>query len=201
MGIISYNIVRSSIKEQSIKSNDKLLHQFKNTVDSLILENINDFSLKVLQDTNINPDISYFFSSSMETNIYGMVSVLEYCDKLKTLNPMLYYVGIYFEKNQLLISNEGVRSTKYGDMPNQKDFVYYYNLIKKSSSNPSWHVNNSFDTEYIRYYGSPRNIIHLVRKVPVISEFTNLGGAIIISIDEKVFYKLVKKYEGRRNSY
>lgn len=193
MGILSYGLVSSNIKDQSIKSNDKLLNQFKNTVDSLILSSINDLSLKILQDSRTNPSISYYFSSTIENNIYGMVYVSEYCNTLKSVNPMLFSAGIYFERNQLLISNEGVRCTLYDKMANQRDLLYYYNLIQESSST-SWYVNHNFNEISSNYYiPYPQSIIHMVRKIPAISKSSYLGGAIIISIDENIFYNIIKK--------
>ncbi|NSW92734.1 MAG: hypothetical protein HPY74_19175 [Firmicutes bacterium] len=41
MGGLSYSYIRSNIMEQSISSNKKLLNQFKNTIDGLVLQNIN----------------------------------------------------------------------------------------------------------------------------------------------------------------
>lgn len=186
MGVLSYSFVGTSIKEQSINSNDKLLNQFKNTVDSLILSNINNLSMKILKDTTANPYISYYFSNSLDKNIYDMTKVMAYCDTLKSLNPMIFSAGIYFEKNQLLISNEGVKATLYGKMSNQKDFLYYYNLVHESSGIISWHTNSSYDP-------SMHSKICMVRKIPDKGDSTCLGGAIIISIDENVFYNIIKK--------
>ncbi|MCC7570132.1 helix-turn-helix domain-containing protein [Candidatus Micrarchaeota archaeon] len=196
MGILSYRLVSSNIKDQSLKSNEKLLNQFKNTLDSLILNSINDLSLKILQDSRTNPSISYYLSNAIADNIYGMVSVSEYCDTFKSTNPMLFSVGIYFDKNQLLISTEGVRCTLYDKMESQKDLLYYYNLVKRSNGSTSWHVNHNLTEIYPNYYYSsliPQSVIHMVRKIPGIGNSQHSGGAIIISIDEKVFYNVIKK--------
>ncbi|NLC68154.1 MAG: hypothetical protein GX754_05075 [Clostridiaceae bacterium] len=61
MCILSYSFLHDSLNNQSIESNNRLLNQFKNTVDSLVLGSINELSIKIYHDSSVNPYISYYF--------------------------------------------------------------------------------------------------------------------------------------------
>ncbi|OGO79983.1 MAG: hypothetical protein A2Y21_00770 [Clostridiales bacterium GWC2_40_7] len=195
MAALSYRLVSENIKDQAIKSNNRLLDQFRNTVDSLILGSIDELSLRMLQDSKNISYISYYFSNSLEENMYDTANVSKYIDMLKSVNPMLSSLCIYYERDNLLISSESIRHTLYDDLSVQKDLLYYSDLIHESGST-SWYVNHSFGKTFNTsqsFTPVPQSIIHMVRRIQGIPGSRNEGGAIVISLDEQVFYNIIKK--------
>lgn len=192
MGFLSYRFVSTNIKEQTIKSNENLLNQFKNTVNSLILSSIDEISLKMLQDATSNPYISYYFKENIDNNIYDMTKVMGYCDTIKYVNPMIFFAGYYFEKNQLIISSNGVKSNVFGNLRDLDDYSSYYNIVNESDGITSWNINQKFINLDGSYNKIMSNKIWMVRKIQRIANSENMGGAIILSIDEAVFYNIIK---------
>ena len=213
MGTLSYKLVTDNIKDRAIKSNNKLLNQFRNTTDSLILGNINELSLKMLQDSQTIPYISNYFSHSLNGNIVDTLNIDRYLSNLKTVNPMLYSIGFYFENNHLLMSTEFIRHTLYQNLSEQEPLKYYYDLVHSTNS-LSWFVNNNYKlSKYLNEINPVNNIIHMIRVIKgagSLSEVNknnnnnissnnnnninnNIDGAIIISIKEDIFYNVIKK--------
>lgn len=199
MGTLSYKFVRSNIKERAIKSNNNLLNQFRNTADSLILGNINELSLKMLQDAQTIPYISYYFSNSLENHIVDTLQVDRYLSNLKTVNPMLYSLAYYFDKSDLLVSTEFIRHTLYEKIETQKILQYYYNLVNSADNTNKiyWYVDHNYGINKYKHESDIVNdIIHMVRVIPGNNGPRKRDGAIIVSIKEDVFYSIIKKAAG-----
>ena len=58
MAVFSYNIESSNIQKLAIESSSDLLHHYKGTIDTLILDNIDKIYLLVLQNAISNYDIA-----------------------------------------------------------------------------------------------------------------------------------------------
>ncbi len=192
MGFVLYNIVQNTVKEASIKENDRVLFQFKNTIDNLVFNKINDLSIRMLEDTFSNKTITYYFTEDMNQNIYDMSSVLKYCKTIKTLNPMLLSAGFYFEKNQLYICSDGVEAPGYGYRDNANLLDNCKKLIEHSNQNTYWCVMkqwNPVDSEQSEILEF-QNVIYLVRKIEHLGGY---GGAVILALDENTFYQSIQQ--------
>ncbi|NLC68153.1 MAG: AraC family transcriptional regulator [Clostridiaceae bacterium] len=117
---------------------------------------------------------------------------------MSSINPILYSVGIYFASNELYVSNIFIRHTLYNKIEEQKYLLYFHKLVENSIGVTSWHIDHHFSEVFAKStvnYPVPQSVIHMVRKI----QGTGLldgpysEGAIIISLDEKIFYNIIKK--------
>ena len=193
MALFSYEFLYKNMETQTIKSNSELLNQFKKSIDNYILKNIDKICLSILQDTEDNSDIMYYFSNPVEGNTTGINKVYAYLRSVKSLNPILDSISIYYKKNDIIISNYGM---KYLSLPNKPDFIdtEWINILGSLKTNYIWEdtrrISNSNSFEYP--YKSHKNIITFVRKYPLAASLKNLQGGIALSISESVLYNTIK---------
>ena len=193
IALFSYEFLYKNMETQTIKSNSELLNQFKKSVDNYILRNIDKICLSVLQDTEDNNDIMYFFSNPVKGNVTGINKVYTYLRSLKSLNPLLDSISVYYKTNDIIISSNGM---KYLSLPNKPDWIdtEWINTLSSLKTNYIWEdtrrVSNPKGLEYPEKVH--KNIVTFVRKYPLSSSANSLRGGIAVTISESVLYNTIK---------
>lgn len=185
MGILSYNLEKRRIVDLTIESNNELLNHYKNTIDDLILGNLDKLSLYVLQSVINDPEISYYFSNSYEDKYTELTNVMDYLNRQKSTNPILSSISIYYSANDLLVTTEGITFT--GSNAVAKDYIR--ELINSNSSS-FWRINKEKDRRYPD--NGETGYIYLLRKVAFISSLSGSTGGIAITVNEDVLHNIIK---------
>jgi len=186
IGILSERFVTGSITDNTIKSNNELLSQFKNTIDNYVLGSIDKISLLIFQDILTDLDIAYYFSYSIDGNMSGIMKVSKYLDSVKMANPLISTISVYYRKSNLLISTEGVRYLSSEYRPDQKliDSINRLNNTKSSL----WVSTNQIPFQ-VNKYRPYRNELLFNRKAPASA---GEGGFILVSINEDVLSDIIE---------
>ncbi|NSW90423.1 MAG: helix-turn-helix domain-containing protein [Firmicutes bacterium] len=186
----SYQFIFKNMENQTIKANSELLGHLKKSVDSFVLLSIDKISLSILQDTADKQDIIYFFSNPVEGNVSGIGKAYNHLRSLKVLNPVIDSISIYYKKNNIVLSTEGM---KYLSLPFKQDWidVEWIKILDSMDGNYTWvgarKVKNPNSVE-LPY----KNVITFIRKFPFSTSNNNLLGGIAISISEDVLYNIIK---------
>jgi AraC-like DNA-binding protein len=180
MGILSYNFELQRITELTIKSNNELLYQYKNTIDDLILGNIDKLSLSILQSIISDPVISYYFTNPYEDNYTDIPSVMNYLNKQKSTNSAISSIELYYTQNDLLISTQGITFSNGESIAKS-----HIKEIIDSSYNSAWKV--SKEPDKLNPDNGDKGYVYFVRRIAYLSFLTGAAGGISISIDEDIF--------------
>lgn len=189
IGLLSEKFVTKSIINNTIKSNNEILNQLKNTIDSYVLGNIDKISLMILQDTLDDTDIAYYFTNSAKGNLSGIMKVSKYLDYLKMANPLVSNISIYYKKNQLLISTDGVRHLSPEFKPDEALVKSVDKLCTVGSS--VWVSTNNIPFQ-INMGTTVKDDLLFIRKAPLTVSSPEEGGFILISINEDVLNNIIK---------
>lgn len=203
MGILSFKVVKSFMTDRIISSNNKLLNQYKSSIDIAVVEAMNNVSLKIMHDVNGNYYLNRFFQEPLESNLPNIASVSKYLDNMSVLNPLVFSLSIYYSNNNLLISTDYIRNTLYSKMENQKDLTHYYNIIQKAAQNNldnEEHVSLIFDygksldfkSSEVQASQVPGTIIHAVRVAYGYNQ--SIKGAVIVTASGDIFKSFLSKY-------
>jgi len=198
MGVFFYQILGTFITDHTIASSNKLLSQYKNSVDSLILKNINDISIKILNDVNNNSYLDSYFNKPLENNTADVYEVSRYLTDMKLINPLIYSLSIFYKDNELLVSTDYIRHNLYNSPENQENLRHYWKTVSSANNNPD-NIGLLFDygatLDYKLRESSghklPESLIHAVRLTYGYNR--KINGAIIITVNSEIFSNLLKK--------
>lgn len=196
MGSFSYSIIKNSVTDQIIDSNNKLLNQYKSSIDIALIETIDNITLKIMHDLTGNYFLNRYFQDPLEKSISDVSKVSEYLNDMSVLNPLVFSLAIYYSNNNLLVSTDYVRHTLYDTMESQEDLTHYYNIVKKASEN---NLNNQENLSLIFDHGEslafkfsevqankpPETIIHGIRTA--YGYDINTKGAVIVTVSGDIF--------------
>jgi len=201
MGLLSYKFIGKNIVEKNIKSNNEMLSQFKYVADTYILDNVNQLSIKIMQDLKINPNISYYLRNPLHGHLVNVLNVDNYLSSVKYASSNISMLGLYYKYNDLAISTDFIRYEYTSNISSNDKLKYLKELIAagKYYDNACW----SFDTNYpyetaSQSYNSGNskyehtNVILYIRKIPESISIPNSSGAIIIVMKETVLYNIIK---------
>ena len=195
MAVFSYNIESSNIQKLAIESSSDLLHHYKGTIDTLILDNIDKIYLLVLQNAISNYDIAYYFTNPVDGNYSGLLKVTGFLNNVKMSNPLINSITIYYKNNNLLVSTDGIKYSPEDDfILADKGYIYelfdndvkvYWGLQRERIENTSY----SYSATELK---SEFDLITYVHKFTSPSTLPSAGGgSIAISVDEAVLYSLI----------
>lgn len=200
MGILSYRILGTSITNRTISSNNKLLSQFSNSMDTLVLESINDISHKMVYDINSNFNLNCYFNRPIENNLVDIYEVGKYLHNMSISNPHIYSLSIYYKNNNLLVCTDYVRHTLYKNLEEQEDLNYYHNMINNANNKKPEDMELVFDygknlhLKPTEYGGkkAPETVIHAVRNIFGYDRTVN--GAVVVTISGDIFKNTLKQF-------
>ena len=204
MGILSFKIIESFMTDYIISSNNKLLNQYKTSIDITLVETVNDITLQIMNDINSNYYLSRYYQEPLNSSISDVKTTTDYLDKLSVLNPLIFSLSIYYSNNNLLISTDYVRNTLYRPLEAQKDLSHYYNIVRQAARNN--HDNNEeyvslifdygksldFKTSVVQANKAPETIIHAVRVSYGYNK--SIKGAVIATVSGDIFKTFLSKY-------
>lgn len=184
MGILSYNLELKRITELTIKSNNELLNYYKNTIDELILGNIDKMSLSILQSVASDPGIAYYFTNPYYENYTDIPNVVDFLNKQKYTNSIISSIDLYYTQNDLLISTEGITYSSGESVA--KDYI---KEIIDSNYNTAWKV--SREPNRLKSENGDKGYVYFVRRIAYISFLSGSAGGISISMDEEIFHNTI----------
>lgn len=187
MTTLVYNYMTGKTEDNVINANNATLLNFRNTIDSFVLKNIDNISLTVLSENDIFVGL---FSKPLESNI---PTVIELHDKLKNLasfNPIITEISLYYKNNSMVISTKGIRYlTDNSVNPSDHrdvDWIPYMDSMKSFYEWMETRKTRGKETD-INY---SVNTITLLRKYPF--SYNEYLGGLAISIDESKLKTLIK---------
>ena len=203
VGTLSCQIIRSAISKHTISSNNRLLSQFRTSIDLVLVQAAEDASLKIMQDLNNDYSLNRFYSESLEENLVYTSQVSTYLNEMSVLNPMIFSISLYYSNYNLLVSTDSIRHTLYKPMNDQKDLMYYYDMIQQTAEDSligSEQVSMIFDNaknlefKYSNVYAKkpPETIIHAVRIKYGYNK--SIKGAVIVTFSGDIFKNSLSKY-------
>ena len=203
MGILSYNVVKSFMTDRIIASNNKLLNQYKTSIDIALVETVDNMSLQIMHDINSTYELKRYFNESLEKDMADIPYVSNYLKNMKVVNPLVFSLAVYYSNNNLLISTDYIRHTLYRPLEEQKDLSNYYHIVQKAAENRhnsedqlslifDYGKNLDFKPSDVRVDAAPKTIIHAVR----ISYGYNksIKGAVIVTVSGDIFKSFLSKY-------
>lgn len=203
MALPTYSFISGRMTSQAAESNSKLLDQLKSTIDSYIIDNTNKLSINILRDPSGENDLMYFFNHPVMDNMVGVRKTYENLKYLKALNPALDSISVYYKRNNLIISSEGMKLLNNNTSPDWIDTGWITQLNESGKSN-LWFENRKIRDPYIpksKDSGSEiqKKVMTMARTFPLSSSPGSMKGAIAISINEKVFHETVS--HSNRNDF
>lgn len=196
MGILSFNVIKTFMTEQIIESNNKLLNQYRTSIDLALIETADNISLKIMHDLISNSYLSRYFNGPLEKSIADVSEVSQYLNDMSVLNPLVYSLAIYYTNNNLLVSTDYIRHTLYNPMESQEDLMHYYNIFQKASEKILNSQDNlllffdygkslAFKKSEVQAYKPPETIIHAVRVA--YGYDVEAKGAVIVTVSGDIF--------------
>ncbi len=200
MGFLSYSLLSKFIFQRTLSANNKMLYQYKNTTDSLILEVVNNITMKIKLDINNKYFLIKYINSPLNNNVAEISKIGNYLTDASTQNPLIYSLGIYYHENDLFVSTEYVRHTLYTPLENQYDLKHFKDIIENTAKNNYENISLIFDYGENYYYKLPdylgkkipHTVIHAIR--PIYNSDNSLSSAIILSVNGEVFQSAFTKY-------
>ena len=198
MGVLFYQSLGTFISDRTITSSNKLLSQYKNSVDSLILKNINDISIKIMNDVNNNSCLNCYFNKPLENNTADIYEVSRYLTNMRLVNPLFYSLSIFYSDNELLVSTDYIRHNLYNSPKNKENLRHYWETVSGVMHNKPNNIGLLFDYGATLDYKLretsghklPESLIHAVRLTYGYNR--NINGAIIITVNSEIFSNLLK---------
>lgn len=202
-GILSYNIVKSFMTDRIISSNNKLLNQYKSSIDIALVETIDNISLKIMHDLNSNYFLNRYYKDPLESSLTDIPLVSDYLNNMIVLNPLVFSLSIYYSNENLLISTDYIRHTLYRPMEEQKDLSHYNKIVQQAANNimnKDEHISLIFDygksldfkVSEVQGNSAPKTIIHAVRVSFGYNK--SIRGAVIVTVSGDVFKSFLNKY-------
>ena len=204
MSVYSYGLLNKQITKRTIESNSVLLNQYSNTVDTFVLNVVDETLREILLNVRTNNELNYYLYNPVEGHAIGMLKIKEYLEKLKFFNPLVFSVAIYYKKNNLIVSTDNIRycfdkNNKTIHMNIVNNAIQYYNNLLDSISADNTekygfvfdngiNMHNNLNNDRINV---PENVIHFVRTITGLKE---LYGAIIVTINGDVLKDMLKNY-------
>ena len=178
---------------ENVNSN---LSQANDYVDNVIFSTPNNISKKILQHIFETSNLSYFFYSN-EYNYSNIKYIQDYFRSFMTSNNQLKNISIYYDNNKYLISpsyNGRLSKNEYEkqfeeiltDSSYKDPFYWIYVSSSNIFSNTNYNANTMYSND-IKY-------LYFIRKIPSVAFSTKHGGAIIISMNESVFYSEIRNF-------
>lgn len=203
MGILSFKIVNSFMTNRIITSNNKLLNQYKTSIDIALVETVDNMSLKVMHDINRNYYLNRYFQEPLESGIANIPLVSSYLNNMSVVNPLVFSLSIYYSNNNLLISTDYIRHTLYRTLEEQKDLSNYYNIVQKAAQNRQtneepfslifdYSKNLDLKMSDVQMDGVPETVIHAVRLTYGYNN--SIKGAVIVTVSGDIFKSFLSKY-------
>ncbi len=203
IGILSCQIMNGIITHNTISSNNKLLNQYKSSIDLAVIDAVDDISVKIMRDLNNNFYLNRYFNDPLENSIADISMVSKYLNDILVLNPLIFSLSIYYSNSNLLISTEYIRHTLYKPLESQNDLKHYYDIVQKAADivpDNLEHVSLIFDygknlgikSSEIHFSQAPENIIHAVRLSSGYNE--KIKGAVIVTISGDICNNFINKY-------
>ncbi len=204
MGIFCYRIFDQYNEEQVLEFNNKLLGQYTESVNSLVLHTAEDILRQITNDINEEYPLYQYISEPLEGNVVDTQAVHQYLFRIAELNPMIFSVGIYYPQNELLITSDYIRYPLYRSQT-PPEIVHFDRVVRQVQENMISKKNYGLvldQLEHFNYHSSMEktydemleHIIHVVRILPAGKD--TIGAGIILSISGDIFATSLEEYLG-----
>jgi len=197
VGVFSYSLIKKDATSRVIESNNEVLYQYRNTIDSFVFNDFTIMSLRLLQDVKTIPELKFYLDTTLKGNIIDILTVHEYLNRFKSLNPMIYSVAVYYKLNKLAVTTDYIRYS-LNDTVNDNVVQFYDNLLKTMSEKNTSNINfiydkgaNMYNERFVSGKEIPQNVINVVRIIP---GYEGATGAVVITINADILHKMIKKY-------
>lgn len=87
VGVFSCHIINKAMTDYIIYSNNKLLNQYKSSIDLAVINAVNEITIKMMRDVKSNYYLERFFSEPLENNLADIHQVDRYLNEISVLNP------------------------------------------------------------------------------------------------------------------
>lgn len=189
-----FTVQKNLINNWMIENNNNNLEQANSYVDEAIFSTADSISRMFLQDSFNNANLSYYFFES-EYSYASTKYIQDYLSSLMNSYNMIRNIAIYYESNNYIISPlANIKLSQY-----EFDDTFTKLLTDSLYKSPFHFIyvgsGNSFTSPDTVSTGDDNSkFLYFIRKIPKVTFSSNNGGAVIISINENVFYNEIEKY-------
>lgn len=195
---LSSRLIADYLERRTMEMNARLLSTFTRTVDTLILGGIDDLATKIAQERGTNRDIARYFDGPLAGHLVDVREVDRQLEMLRYASPAVYSIGIYYARNELLVSTESIRHSLFQPASAQPDLAYFRSLVEEAAGIPWGTPLWRFDPQYgSRILSStlrpvPQAAVHLVRLIRDGGAGESLG-AVIVTIREDLLSRILQQ--------
>ena len=196
MGALSYSQIRNEVISNAKETNNKLLFQYRNTVDNLFISDFDKMSQMLLEEVKSKSDLKYYIDNPLKGNVVDTLKVSDYLNTFKNLNSLAYSVAVYYEKNKLLVSSDYIKYSNDDGIEDQI-LLYYHKMLetmKQEGMRYDFTLDrgeNMFGDRSFSGRSYPENVINIVRTFP---ESSGNTVVVVISADAAVLQGVIQKY-------
>ncbi len=201
MGVLSYRVIGSFITKRTISSNNTLLNQYRDSIDSILVETIIDISSEIVYDVNTNYYLKSYFNNPLEGRLADIYNISMYLGGKSVSNPLIHSLTIYYGKNNLLVSTDYIRHTLYKELHDQKEIIHYRGIIQKVADERPEGLALVLDNEqninlneYKLWTGRTTDdtVVHAVRLI--YGRDRSVNGAVIATIGGNVLKDVLNRF-------
>lgn len=207
MGILCYQLFDQYNEKQALEYNSKLLGQYTESVNSLVLNTAEDILRKVTNDMGTEYNLYRYMTEPLAGNIVDTQAVHQYLFRIASLTPMVFSIGIYYPQNELLISSDYIRYPLYSSEEEHPEIVHFSQLVHDAQEKIILENNYALIPDKLENFNYTKfsidrpldeiseHVVHIVRVLP--AGENKMGAGIILSISGDVF---ASSLEGYHNS-
>ncbi|MEN6316322.1 MAG: AraC family transcriptional regulator [Clostridiaceae bacterium] len=191
MSLFFYNISFKNVKKQVVNSNMAILDNYSKTIDSLLFGNIENISMVITNDMLKSDELLYFSIHDYDNNLDNVLKVYAKLDAIKYVNPLIDIITLYYERNNMFISTNGMRcpdSVLRYELPDTETIsrVYKENISQKWVYSPNVPKPPSQSSSK-----NESNLMIYVRKINSASLNSAWSGCVAISISTEMLLNTI----------
>lgn len=204
MGILCYQLFDRYNEKQALEYNSKLLGQYTESVNSLVLNTAEDILRKVTNDMGTEYNLYRYMTEPLAGNIVDTQAVHQYLLRIASLTPMVFSIEIYYPQNELLISSDYIRYTLYSSHKEHPEIAHFHQIVQTARENSIPEKNYALILDELENFHYNKFSIdrpldeiseHVVHVVRVLSAGKNkMGAGIILTISGEVFASSLEAY-------
>lgn len=146
---VSYRVLRGEMSDWLIDNNNKVLKQYSEIIDTLIISNSNEVYMQILTDLTMKGSMRYYLHYPLEENMLDTLEIRKYLLSIAESNPLITSVSIFYSSNNLLISNNKIRYDLFYEYRKEELQIYSNILNSPMSDKNSFLATADQDSLYI----------------------------------------------------
>ena len=89
MSVTSYHVLQDKLMNWLIDNNSKVLEQYSETINNLIVSNSSKIYMQILNDMTVDKHMKYYASFSLKDNMLDTLHIKDYLSSIQESNPLI----------------------------------------------------------------------------------------------------------------